>query len=581
MTPPLRITLVGFSGAGKSTVARLVAERLGWSWVDTDDLIERQAAKTVPELFATEGEAAFREREAMVFASLKADRLVVAAGGGSGLPEGTRRSIVEAGLVICLDATVETVVARLAAAGDGSVLRSPLSESKGLSKGPERPLLAGEDPLGRVRRLKAQRAAVYALADATISTDWLSPDEVADEVVRFYRQHGERAFNRPGRVESLTATPPWLPPIIDAPGAASIVRAASAEYPVYVGWGILDRLGDCVRRATGSRRAFVVSDASVLRLWGEAALSSLRAAGIAATSFALPPGDGSKSLEAAGQVYGWLASEKAERRDAIVALGGGMIGDLAGFVAGTYLRGMPLVQAPTSLLAMVDASIGGKTAVNHAGAKNLVGLFYQPRAVVADVSTLSTLPRRELVEGLGEVIKHAFILAPDLLELLEARLDDLLALEPELATAVIRRNVQVKAAVVSEDERETGGRREVLNYGHTLGHAFEAAGGYQALLHGEAVGVGMIAAAEIGRRLGVTPEAVARRQRDLLARAGLPLKPPPGLDRGKVDVALALDKKVQAGKQRWVLLQDVGRTVIRDDVPAELVSEVVGDLLGA
>ena len=189
-----------------------------------------------------------------------------------------------------------------------------------------------------------------------------------------------------------------------------------------------------------------------------------------------------------------------------------MVNDFAGFIAGTYLRGMPVVQAPTCLLAMVDASIGGKTAVNHAGAKNIVGLFYQPRAVVADVATLKTLPRRALIEGMGEVIKHALIRDAELLDLLETRLDDLLALEPELTTQVIARNIQIKGAVVSEDERETGGVRELLNYGHTLGHAFEAAGGYEALLHGEAVSVGMMAAAEIGERIGVTPAALVERQ---------------------------------------------------------------------
>ncbi|HWO72691.1 MAG TPA: 3-dehydroquinate synthase family protein, partial [Dehalococcoidia bacterium] len=262
----------------------------------------------------------------------------------------------------------------------------------------------------------------------------------------------------------------------------------------------------------------------------------------------------------------------------IVALGGGMVGDFAGFVAGTYVRGMPFVQAPTSLLAMVDASIGGKTAVNHAGAKNLVGLFYQPRAVVADVATLKTLPRRALVEGLGEVIKHAMIRDPDLLALLEARLENLLALEPELTTHVIARNVQIKGGVVSEDERETGGVRELLNYGHTLGHAFEAAGGYEALLHGEAVSVGMLAAAEIGRRVGVTPDRVVERQRALLERAGLPLRPPPGIDRERVRAALALDKKIVAGGQRWVLLEDIGRAVVRSDVPASVVEAVLDEL---
>ncbi len=563
MTPPLRITLTGFSGSGKSTVARLVAERLGWQAVDSDNLIEAAAGRSVREIFESDGEAAFRASETAIFEALRPrQQIVVAAGGGGGLDESTRRAIVEAGIVICLDAAVETVVERLADATTA-----------------ERPLLASLDPAARIRRLKARRATVYALADAVISTDYLSPAEVADEVVRFYERYGERAFERSGRAAALTQSPPWLPQITDAPGATTFVRTTGGEYPAYVAWGALERLGQHTKRATGARRAFLISDANVLSTWGETAVASLRGQGLETAAFTLPPGDASKSLAEAGRAYDWLASQRAERRDVIVALGGGVVGDFAGFVAGTYLRGLAYVQAPTSLLAMVDAAIGGKTALNQAGAKNIVGLFNQPKAVVADVATLKTLPHRALVEGLAEAIKHALIRDADLLDLLEARLDDLLGLDPELTTAVIGRNVRIKGEVVGEDERETGGVRELLNYGHTLGHAFEAAGGYEALLHGEAVSIGMVAAAAIGARIGLTPPALVERQNRLIERAGLPPRPPPGLDRARIVAALALDKKVVAGGQRWVLLEGVGRPVVRDDVPTAVVESVLDELL--
>jgi len=225
---------------------------------------------------------------------------------------------------------------------------------------------------------------------------------------------------------------------------------------------------------------------------------------------------------------------------------------------------------------MVDAAIGGKTALNHAGAKNIVGAFYQPRAVVADVSTLATLPHRELVEGFGEVVKHAFIRDTDLLALLEDRLEDLLALDADLMTELVARNIEIKAEIVSADEREAG-TRELLNFGHTLGHAFEAAGGYEALLHGEAVSAGMMAAAEIGRRTGVTPDAVVERLASLIDRAGMALRPPAGLDPERVKLALSLDKKIIAGGQRWVLLEEIGRPIVTDEVPADLVEAVVGE----
>ncbi|MPZ50031.1 MAG: 3-dehydroquinate synthase [Dehalococcoidia bacterium] len=558
MSTPEHITLIGFSGTGKTEVAKRLAALLGWEAIDSDDLIEqRSGGRTPAEVIAEEGEFRFRAIEAVILSELASrQRLVVACGGGAPVNETSRRSMVEAGLAVWLDAHFEETEAR-----DGND-----------SKGRERPL--------RSPRIFDQRAALYrTTADYTVLTDTLTPEDVAKVILAWYRLVGEGAYNRPGRIEQLLRVPSVMPAALDTPHATAIIRTASGDYPAYVDWGGLERLGEYVKRATGARRAFVISDDNVLGIWGETALSSLREAGIDAASLALEPGDGSKSIENAGRAYDWLASLRAERRDAIVALGGGMVDDFAGFIAGTYMRGMPVVQAPTSLLAMVDASIGGKTAINHVGVKNIVGLFYQPRAVVADVATLKTLPRRALVEGLGEVIKHALIRDPELLELLEVRLDDLLALEPELTTQVIARNVQIKGEVVSEDERETGGVREILNYGHTLGHAFEAAGGYESLLHGEAVAAGMMAAAEIGRRVGVTPPELVERQRKLIERAGLPLRPPPGLDRERILAALSLDKKVVAGGQRWVLLEGVGRPVVRADVPSSVVEAVLDDLL--
>jgi 3-dehydroquinate synthase len=563
MTPPLHITLTGFSGTGKTTVAKLVALRLGWQAVDADDYIEEQMGRLVPDIIAEDGELAFREVEASAFEALKGrPRTIVAAGGGAPAFEATRRAIVEAGLIIHLHASAAVTEERVAA--DDKTRARPI-RGNGAS----------------VARIMDQRAALYAQADFTLSTDVMTPSEVADEVVRLYQAYGSKAFERPGRVEQLTRTPSVMPPIMNTPGARTIIRTASGEYPVYAEWGALERLGDYVQRATGSRRAFVISDEAVLAQWGETAISSLKSAGIETMSIALPPGDGSKSLSETGRIYDWLASHRAERRDAIVALGGGMVGDFSGFVAGTYLRGMPFVQVPTSLLAMVDASIGGKTAINHAGAKNIVGLFNQPKAVVADISTLTTLPRRALIEGMGEVIKHALIRDADMLSTLEERLDDLMTLEPAFATDLIARNMAIKGDVVSQDERETGGVRELLNYGHTLGHAFEAAGGYAALLHGEAVGAGMVAAAEIGKRVGVTPPELVERQNALIARAGLPTRPPKGLDRERIRSALKMDKKIVAGGQRWVLLEDIGRPIVTADVPVEVVEAVLDDLLDA
>ena len=559
MQRPRRIFLTGFSGSGKSAVAALVAEALGWRALDTDDIIEERSGRSIPDIFARDGEARFRELEAEALreAARQVD-VVVATGGGIVQSAANRRLMADGGFVVCLEGQPEVLWRRLRDAGGSAS---------------ERPLLAGPDPLGRIRALKARRQPFYALADYTIHTDSLELPQVAEEVVRAWRRLSARAVRNPDRLsgEPTGAT---------AAEATCWVNAESARYPVYVEWGALARLGERLREAGLSGAAHVISDDHVWHHYGEAALASLREAGFEADSYVVPAGEASKSLTTASQLYEWLASRRAERGHAVVALGGGMVGDLAGFIAATYLRGLPLVHVPTSLLAMVDASIGGKVAVDLREAKNLVGAFYQPRLVVTDVSALTTLPARELTSGWAEVVKQALIMDPDLLSTLEARVADLRRLEPEVTTAVVRRNVELKAQVVGEDERETTGRRTILNYGHTVAHGLEAAGAYEALLHGEAVAVGMVAAAEIGREMGVTPAVVAERQAAVLASFGLPWQAP-GIDPERALAALALDKKVSGRAVRWVLLEDVGRPVLRDDVPASLVRQAMRRACGA
>jgi 3-dehydroquinate synthase len=351
------------------------------------------------------------------------------------------------------------------------------------------------------------------------------------------------------------------------------VAARSGAYDVHCRWGALDDLGALLRDAGLRGSAFVVSDDAVAARYADRASASLRAGGFEPFVFTFPAGEASKSLATVSRVYDWLLDARAERSSPVVALGGGVVGDLAGFAAATYLRGVPFVQAPTSLLAMVDASIGGKTGVDHPRGKNLIGAFYAPSLVVQDTSTLASLPPRSLREGFAEVIKHGLIMDPPMLDVLERESTRLLGVEPELTTEVVVRNAALKAQVVAEDERE-GGRRMILNYGHTIGHAIEAACGYRGILHGEAISAGMMAAAAIGRRMGVTPESVGERQRVLFELYGLPLRHP-GLDVDALLAATLHDKKVAAKRVRWVLLEDFDRPVIRDDVPDEVVREVL------
>ena len=358
---------------------------------------------------------------------------------------------------------------------------------------------------------------------------------------------------------------------------AAVVNHSGGSYPVVAGWGILDGLGDRLTGVGVKDSAYIITDDNVMNPYGRRVQRALQAAGIAAHCFIIPAGETSKSFELAQAIYNWLVELRAERGHAIVSVGGGVAGDLGGFVAATFLRGVPFVQVPTSMAAMVDASIGGKVAVNLPQAKNLVGAFYQPRGVYADVETLATLGKRELAEGWAEAIKHGFILDASLVDVFEEHAEALMNVEPEISTEVIRRSMAIKAEVVSQDERETLGIRILLNYGHTIGHALEASTEYGRFLHGEGVSVGMMGAARMACEMGLLSAEVVDRQQRLLERFSLPITAQ-GVAAESVLQAMSLDKKVQSGANRWVMLEEAGRATVRQDVPWELVERTVRDL---
>jgi shikimate kinase/3-dehydroquinate synthase len=545
MSETNRIVLVGFSGSGKSTIARLLAGRLDWRSVDTDADIERDQGMTVPEIFTRHGETRFREleRHALVQA-LGSDRIVVATGGGAVVdPELWSETLLRrpGTLVVALDVEPETVLTRLRAqqAVEGAAV--------------ERPMLAGDDPLGRVRALKERRQSMYDQADITLVGDNISPGDLAAEI------------------EGLILSPDEVEPALR-------FSATSASSDVFIGSNSRNLVGNIVRATwPNARRAWVISDDSVGKLHGASAVATLSEADVRSELLSVPVGESSKSWAVAGQLLDRLLDGGIERGDMIVALGGGVIGDLAGFVAATVLRGVPLVQVPTSLLAMVDSSIGGKTGINHRTGKNLIGAFYQPPIVVIDPQFLHTLPLRELNAGWAEIIKHAVIQVStpggergDLLAFLERNRARLQSLEDPAITYLIRRNVALKAAVVEADEREIG-IRAYLNFGHTIGHAIEAAD--YTLLHGEAVALGIRAVLHLARQLDSVSPGMEERVNALLDGFGLPCTVETDL---KIVLArMSSDKKRVAGKQRWVFPQPAGGVAIRDDIPPERVVEAI------
>jgi shikimate kinase/3-dehydroquinate synthase len=545
------LILTGFSGTGKSQVGLMIAQIWGWDFFDTDDDIVQAAGKSIAEIFEQDGEAHFRllERQAVADAC-SASRTVVSTGGGAVVDPGNYRTMAASGVIICLEATPETISRRLQESNDDG-------EATDI-----RPLLAGPEPIQRIRELKAQRQAFYGLAEYTVHTDDLTLDEVAQEVYGCWQRMAQGDTNQ-GGFRRLSP--------------AFVVEAPSASYPVYVGWGLLDDIGRCLLSVGIRGPVYVITDSKVFDLHNEQIQRAFEATGIEVHTFTVPAGEASKSLAMAESIYGWLAELRCERGHAIIALGGGMVGDLAGFVAATFLRGVPVIQVPTSLAAMVDASIGGKTAVNLPRGKNLVGAFYQPRMVLADLNTLKTLPTRELASGWAEAIKHGLILDSSLLRLFEERAESLLKLEPAITDEVVHRSMAIKARVVEEDERETTGRRILLNYGHTIGHGLEAATRYTEFLHGEAVSVGMVGAGAIGYKMGLLSREAVELHTSVLRRFGLPTSCP-GVDPQSVLKAMELDKKAASKVINWVLLQETGRATVRSDVDEELVRQTVQDL---
>ncbi len=357
------------------------------------------------------------------------------------------------------------------------------------------------------------------------------------------------------------------------------VPLGERAYAITIAEGALGRTGEIARQAFGQRvrRVALVSDRTVHRLHGSAVERALRQAGLEPLPCLIAPGERAKTLRTAERIWSFLIAERFERGEGIVALGGGVVGDLAGFVAATYQRGIPVVQLPTTLLAQIDSSVGGKTAVNHPLGKNLIGAFHQPSAVIIDPVVLTTLPRREFQAGLYEAIKYGIIRDAALARSIETGIDRLLALDPSRLVPLIARCCQIKAEVVAMDERE-GGLRRILNYGHTVGHALEAVTDYRRFRHGEAVGEGMKCAADLAAALGL----LAADQKDRIGALIDAVGPRPRLDDLDVSAileAMTRDKKVVAGRLSFILPTGIGEVIIRDDVPPRLVRQRVQALV--
>ena len=542
------IFLEGLSGSGKSSVGHLLAERLSIPFYDIDVLVEEQCGMSVAAIFAQHGETYFRDCEGSVLADVarKSEGAVIATGGGIVIREENRELLHKHGVSVYLSISPATALARLNAQHEALVEAGQTPEIH--------PLLTGPDPLATLRDLLETRAKWYEEADFTCSIQDEGLEQVANTIIAMLICSYE-----------LDTFPPIVQHVHVGNG-----------HDVVVDWGGLGRLPSYLKALKLPARVFLITDSHLRKLYVPTLIGALLAAGFDPEVYAVPAGEASKSPEQLNAIYDWLIEHHAERSEAIVALGGGVVGDLAGYIAATYLRGVPLVQVPTSLLAQVDAAIGGKTGINHAKGKNLIGAFYFPRLVLVDPATLLTLPVRERTEGWAEVVKYGIIMDTELFTQLEADaaiLRKFVHLPATLLCQIIARCIALKVAVIEEDEREQG-RRAILNYGHTVAHALENVAGYGELLHGEAVSLGMVVAALLAQEHGLFAAADAERQNQLLQALGLPVTYTSKVKAEDIFAATQLDKKVVGKRIRWVMPRTIGEVTMMS-LPAELVRRVI------
>jgi 3-dehydroquinate synthase len=540
----VNITLVGLPGSGKSTIGRHVAKRLGLPFVDSDHVIEQRLGCSIREFFEREGEASFRDIEQEVLDDLSLrHKGVLATGGGAVLRPINRQRLRERATVVYLDAKPQDLFQRLRC------------DTK-------RPLMQGHDPMARILSLWQDRHPLYSqTAHWAIETGRSSVASVADAMVA--RLQGQTQAGTTTVQETTTAT------------ERVRIDLGDRSYDILIGRNLLAQ-SESFADLPKASAALIVTNDTVAPLYEPQLRMALSAHHRQVHTVVLPDGEAHKTWQTLNLIFDALLQHGCDRKTVLYALGGGVIGDMTGFAAASYMRGVPFVQVPTTLLAQVDSSVGGKTAINHPLGKNMVGAFYQPVRVLCDLDTLRTLPARELSAGLAEVIKYGPIYDMAFMAWLEAHIDALRALDIGALAHAVKRSCEIKAEVVGQDERESG-LRAILNFGHTFGHAIEAGMGYGAWLHGEAVGAGMVMAAQLSLRLGKVDAAFVARLTALITRAGLPTRGPviaPADNALDYIAHMRLDKKAEAGDIKFVLIDPPGQAKTMG-APDDLVREVI------
>jgi shikimate kinase/3-dehydroquinate synthase len=516
-------------GTGKSTVGGKLAKRLSYSCVDTDSIIVEQSGLSIADIFQKYGEEYFRNLEKGVIRQVISERgIVISVGGGAIVDPENLSLLKKCGVVICLKASPEQIASRLKETNT-------------------RPLLSEDDRVESIKRILKERERYYDQADESIDTSHKKLDEVVEEIMTLLEKigiHTDSTLSSGKHFKEIT------------------VGLGERAYPIYFTQGGLENIGEILSVHQLYKKTTLITNPHIMNLYGYKVIESLKNAGFEPFLIKIPDGERYKTLNQVNKIYDKLLSYKMDRYSSIVALGGGVIGDVAGFAAATYMRGVPYVQVPTTLLAQVDSSVGGKTGVNHPAGKNLIGAFYQPKLVFIDVDVLKTLKERDLKAGLAEVVKYGILSDEKLFSYLEKNTAKILNLDNHSLMRIIKRSCEIKAKIVEEDEREKG-VRTLLNLGHTFGHAIELLTNFKKYRHGEAVALGIVLAADFSFRLGLCAKEVPGRIRKLISGIGLSVDLPK-IPAGDFMKAMELDKKIKGGKVRLILIEMIGKVVIKD-----------------
>jgi shikimate kinase / 3-dehydroquinate synthase len=573
------IVLVGLMGCGKTSVGRRMAMRLGLPFVDVDEEIEISAQKTINEIFADHGEPFFRDGERRVIARLLANGpQVLATGGGAFINAETRNKIKNQGISVWLKADLPLLMRRV-------------------SKRDTRPLLRSPDPETAMRTLMKVRYPIYALADLAVESRDVPHDHIVTDVIEAVRRSLQlqrettknlttetQTMVERGVMAALANATTGNTGITAAPLRTVPVPLPGRDYDCLIGAGLIADAGRLIAERFGPIKCAIVTDANVAHHHATALESALRQHKLHAGTIILPPGEATKSFGELQPLCEQLLAMGLERGDLVIPFGGGVIGDLAGFAASLIRRGVRFVQIPTSLLAQVDSSVGGKTGINTVHGKNLIGTFHQPSLVLADTNVLSTLPDREMRAGYAEVVKYGLLGDATFFHWLEANWRALFDRDRSALTHAIVTSVSAKAAIVLRDEHETGDRA-LLNLGHTFGHALEAWTGYSSrLLHGEGVAIGMCLAFRLSEQLGFCPVGTAGRVSDHLKAVGLPTTIA-DIAGGKADpdqllALMGQDKKVKAGRLTFIMVRTIGEAFVTRDIEPTTIRAFLAHEIG-